>query len=191
MGYAEYCRKSLTSVNLHTHLTMTCGYTMSGEDFEVSLDIKMCRENPSIVFGIKIGNNVDWEETFTDSAVKVAIPGLSGVYLSVKLEDKPGREKVFLEVWLKYLPNPVSTKTQTPTFIQRRKMTSKQRSRFFRRWINVGVWSKWKHRIQRCDLTLKQRRFFQPINNVKTTKNNHKKNKKTSLKMSNYSSKYS
>ena len=101
MVFAEDCSKYSKSGGLLSDLTITCRETIGGEDSEISLDIKLCREKPSITFGIKI-DTFHWEETFTDSA-EIAIPGLSlpligGVYLRVKLEDKPGGKNVLLKV---------------------------------------------------------------------------------------------
>ena len=58
-------------------MTIKCEESFNGQYAEFSINIKMCREKPSVTVGIEIDAlNLDWEKTFIDST-EVAIPGFS------------------------------------------------------------------------------------------------------------------
>ena len=84
-------------------MTIKCEESFNGQYAEFSINIKMCREKPSVTVGIKIDAlNLDWEKTFIDST-EVAIPGFSlpggigGVYLKLQLTSKPN-EHLYIKV---------------------------------------------------------------------------------------------
>jgi len=96
----DCAKKSNALDELLGDYSVTCYTSVAGQRMRVHLEIKTCREKPSVTFGFP---DLDWEKTFEDSA-DIGIPGastpLGGVYLRIKIESLPDQKETNLKIQL-------------------------------------------------------------------------------------------